>query len=183
MTTTIKLKSPKDLGPAVRRLGKRMDTGMVKALRKAARWGATEALRVSASTVPRPRATGTYERSFVVTKLVDGAVLSNSAGHARFVEVGRAPGRQPPVQAIIDWMIARKIDKQMARGLGRDSSGRFQSLGQARLESAARRIARKIGRKGTKGRYVMKRTIPGIRKRVKLEVMLEMRRVFERAGQ
>ena len=165
MTTTIKLKSPKDLGPAVRRLGKRMDGGMVKALRKAARWGATEALRVSASTVPRPRATGTYERSFVVTKLVDGAVLSNSAGHARFVEVGRASGRQPPVQAIIDWMLVRKID----------------SGGQP-IESVARRIARKIGRKGTKGRYVMKRTIPGIRKRVKLEIMLEMRRVFERAG-
>jgi hypothetical protein len=166
MTTTIKLKSPKDLGPAVRRLGKRMDSGMVRALRKAARWGATEALRVSASTVPRPRATGTYERSFVVIKLVDGAVLSNSAGHARFVEVGRAPGRQPPVQAIVDWLLVRKID-----------------TGSKSVEAVARQIARKIGRKGTKGRYVMKRTIPGIRKRVKLEVMLEMRRVFERAGQ
>ena len=183
MTTTIKLKSPKDLGPAVRRLGGSMDAGMVRALRKTARWGAAEALRVSASTQPRPRATGTYDRSFVVTKLVDGAVLSNSAGHARFVEVGRAAGRQPPVQAIIDWMIAKKIDKQLSRGLGRDKQGKLRSLGRAQLEAVARRIARKIGRKGTRGRYVMRRTIPGIRKRLKLEVMLEMRRVFERAGQ
>jgi hypothetical protein len=166
VTTTIKLKSPQQLGPAVRRLSKSMDRSVVKALRNTARWGAAEALRVSASTSPRPRATGTFERSFVVTKLVDGALLSNSAKHARFVEVGRAPGKQPPVQAIVDWMIARKI------GQG----------GEAQIRATARRIARKIGRRGTRGRYVMKRTIPGMRKRLALEMMLEMRKAFERAG-
>ena len=172
MTTTIKLRSPKDLGPALRKLGRQMDRAAVEALRKTARWGAAEALRVSATSTPRPRARGTFERSFVVTKLPDGAVLSNSARHAIFVEIGRRPGKPPPVQAIIEWLIAKRF--KPARGSGdRDKQ----------LRSVARLIARKIGRKGTKGRHVMRRTVPGMRRRLRLELALAMRKAFERAGE
>ena len=167
MTTTIKLRSPKELGPALRRLGRNMNTAAVSALRKTARWGAAEALRVSATSDPRPRARGTFERSFVVTKLPDGAALSNSAAHAVFVERGRRPGRMPPVQAIVDWMIAKKL----ARGRSPDQ-----------LRAVALRIARKIGRRGTKGRFVMRRTMPGMATRLRLELALEMRKAFERSG-
>jgi hypothetical protein len=106
-----------------------------------------------------------------VTKLPDGAVLSNSARHAIFVELGRRPGRQPPVQAILEWMIAKRF--RPARGSGdRDKQ----------LRSVARLIARKIGRKGTKGRHVLRRTMPGLQRRLRLEMAIAMRKAFERAG-
>lgn len=168
MATTIKLKSPKQLGPAVRKLTAQMDRAVVKALQLTARYGATQAVRVSAMTSPRPRATGTFERSFVVTKLPDGALLSNSAGHARFVEVGRKAGKQPPVQAIMQWMIA----KGMAAQLNSESEQLV----------VARAIARKIGRRGIKGRYVMKRTVPLMRKRLALEIVTQVQRAFEKAA-
>jgi hypothetical protein len=182
MTTTIKLRSPKDLGPAMRKLGKNMQDGVVAALRKTARWGASDAVRVSATSVPRPRALGTYERSFVVTKLVDGAALSNSARYARFVELGRAPGKQPPVQAILEWMIAKRIDKQMGRALGRDSAGKFQAASGKQIEAVARRIARAIGRRGTKGRFVFRRLIPRLQTRLQIEMSTAMRAAFEKSS-
>lgn len=164
--TTIKLRSPKELGPALRKLGKNMQAGVVTALRKTARWGASDAVRVSATSNPRPRARGAFERAFVVTKLADGAALSNSAKHARFVELGRAPGRQPPVQAILEWMIAKRIGKK-------DDPA---------TQAIARRIARKIGRKGTRGSFVFRRLIPRLRKRLQIEMSLAMRGAFEKSA-
>ena len=166
MATTIKLSSPKQLGPAVRLLTRQMDRGVIKALQLTARYGATQALRVSAATDPRPRATGTFERSFVVTKLSDGAVLSNAARHARFVEVGRAAGRQPPVQAILGWMLAKRMT--------------FAS--EAEQLATARKIARAIGRRGIKGRYILKRTVPIMRKRMEVEIARQVQRVFDKAS-
>jgi hypothetical protein len=166
MTTTVKLRSPKDLGPAMRKLGKNMQAGVVQALRKTARWGASDAVRISATSVPRPRALGTFERSFVVTKLVDGAALSNSARHARFVELGRAPGKQPPVQAILEWMIAKRMGAK----------------GDPGTMAHARAIARKIGRRGTKGRFVFRRLIPRMQARLQIEMSAAMRAAFEKSS-
>ena len=163
MTTTIKLRTPKQLGPALRRLGKGMDSAAVLAMRKTAQYGRTQALRTSAKTRPRPRATGTYERSFTVTNVDDGAILSNSARHAIFVEVGRRAGRQPPVKAIQDWVLVKRIARNPAK-----------------VRRIAVAIARAIGRRGVRGRYVLKRTMPSIAKRLQLEMPKAMKAEFNR---
>lgn len=163
MPTTIKLRSPKQLGPALRRLGKGMDKAAVKALRKTAQYGRTQALRTSATTRPRPRATGTYERSFVVTNVEDGAILSNSARHAIFVEVGRRSGRQPPVKAIQEWVMVKKIARNPAK-----------------VRRIAIAIALAIGKRGIRGRYVLKRTMPKIAARLQVEMSKAMKGEFER---
>ena len=160
MTTTIRIRSPKDLGPALRKLGRSMDAAMIVALRKTARWGAGQALMVSATTQPRPRASGTYERSFVVTKIPKGALLSNSAGHAIFVELGRRPGRMPPVARILEWMILKRIDGDIGRA--------FQ-------------IARRIGRRGIKGRKIMQQLQPLLRARLRIEIDEAMKKAFASA--
>lgn len=163
--TTIKLSSPRQLGPAVRALSRQFDGAVLLALRKAARYGATQAVRVSAQTKPfRPRATGTFERSFIVIKVPDGAVLTNSARHSIFVELGRRPGKRPPLQPIIDWVKIRRI----AKG------------GAARRVAMA--IARKIGRRGTPGKFVFKRTMPIIAKRLPIEISLAMSRAVAAAA-
>ena len=163
--TTIKLRHPKQLGPAVRTLARQFDSGIIRALRKTARYGATQAVKVSAQSRPhRPRATGTYERSFLVMKVPDGAILTNSAKHSIFVELGRRPGKRPPLKVIEEWVRIKRI----AKG--------------PKSRRVAIAIARKIGRKGTKGRFVMKRTMPIVAKRLPLEIALEMQRSIDRAA-
>jgi hypothetical protein len=163
--TTIKLRNPKQLGPAVRTLARQFDAGVIRALRKTARYGATQAVKVSAKSKPyRPRATGTYERSFTVIKVPDGAVLTNTARHSIFVEVGRRPGKRPPLKSIIEWV---RI-KRLAKG--------------SKAVRVAVAIQRKIGRKGTKGRYVLRRTMPLVAKRLPLEISLQMQRSIDRAA-
>jgi hypothetical protein len=163
--TTIKLRNPKQLGPAVRTLAKQFDNGVITALRKTARYGATQAVRMSATSKPyRPRATGTYERSFTVIKVPDGAILTNMARHSIFVEVGRRPGKRPPLKPIIEWV---RI-KRLAKG--------------SKAVRVALAIQRKIGRKGTKGRYVLRRTMPLLAKRLPLEISLAMQKAVDRAA-
>jgi hypothetical protein len=162
--TTIKL-NPRQLGGAIRSLAKSFDHAVIDALRKTARYGATAAIRVSAKSSPRPRALGTFERSFLVTRLPDGAALSNTARHGIFVEVGRKPGKMPPIQAILDWLIAKKIGANPAK-----------------LRGLAFGIARKIGRVGTKGRFVLRRTVPIMAKRLPIEIQAAMSRAISRAA-
>ena len=180
MTATIKLKHPRQLGPAVRILAKQFDRGVIKALQRTARYGATQAVKVSARSRPfRPRATGTYERSFTVVKVDDGAILTNSARHSIFVELGRKPGKMPPLKPIIEWV---KIKKIGGRGLGRNKKGQFKSLGSAKIKAIAIAVQRKIARKGTKGRYVFLRTVPIMAKRLPLEIQIEMAKSIARAA-
>lgn len=163
--TTIKLRSPKQLGPAVRMLAKQFDAGVIRALQNTARYGATQAVRVSAQTKPfRPRATGTYERSFAVIKVKDGAILTNTARHSIFVELGRRPGKRPPLAPLIDWVKIKRI---------------ASASGARRVAMA---IARKIGRKGTPGKFVLKRTMPLVAKRLPIEISLAMSRSIDSAA-
>lgn len=162
--TTIKLSDPRKLGPAIRLLAKQMDQAALRALRKTARYGATMAVKVSASSRLRPRASGTYERSFTVVKLLDGALMTNTAKHAIFVEIGRRPGKRPPLKAIEDWVKLKRI----ARG--------------SRAKRIALAVQRKIGKRGTKGRYVIKRTLPLMAKRLPAEMAREMQRAVDRAA-
>lgn len=163
--TTIRLRHPKHLGGAVRTLARQYDSAVIKALRKTARYGATQAVKVSAKSKPyRPRASGTYERSFTVIKVPDGAILTNTAKHSIFVELGRRPGKKPPLKAIENWV---RI-KRLAKG--------------AKALRIALAIQRKIGRKGTKGRRVMARTVPLLAKRLAVEMSLAMAKANDAAA-
>jgi hypothetical protein len=68
----------------------------------------------------------------------------------------------------------------MRSKLGRGAGGRFKSVGQGQLRSLAFLIRRKIARKGSKGRYVLMRTMPRIAARLPAEFDLEMSRAFSR---
>ena len=184
------LDDPRKLGRAVRQLGKQMEAGSVKALRNAARYGATQAIATSSQTVPRPRAHGSYERSFVVTKLTNGAALSNSSKAAIFVELGRKPGKAPPEEPIISWIKAKRdhrrsgVSKTGAQGWRGKAIGRKARTreGRKQLRILALLIRRKIARRGYKGRYVLKRTMPLIAKRVLVELELMVKREVDRLG-
>lgn len=169
---TLTLHSLTELQHALNMHGRQIEEEMVKGMQRAARFGATAALRTSTQTTPRPKASGTYERSWLPTKLSDGAVLSNTARHAIFVERGRRPGRQPPLEPIMEWLFQKRIVRRF--------TGKSERRGAARKWRArfiARSIARKIGRKGTRGRFILRKTMPIIAKRVAYETRKAIRLV------
>lgn len=82
-----------------------------------------------------------------------GRVFSTAA-HAVWVERGRRPGKQPPKEAILDWM--------RARGMEADPAVAFL-------------IARKIGREGIKARPFFQNAIDA--------TAFEVGQIFERAAE
>lgn len=80
------------------------------------------------------------------------AEVGTAVHYAEWVEEGRAPGKRPPVQALIPWvkrnLRIERVSKRTKRPLKRR---RGPTESEAR--SLAYVIARKIGREGTKGRY------------------------------
>lgn len=170
----------------------------------------TAAIARTKSHKPSIRASGTYEMSWTSMKLLDGATVTNTARHARFVEVGRRPGRMPPHKPIAEWVKLKRIGRPKPGSRKRRKPGRKSALhamirrainrvfggsrpalpgaggegeespggGKRRKPKAKQyvipaglvfRIRRKIGREGTKGRYILRDTMPLITKRVQVE--------------
>jgi hypothetical protein len=152
--TTVLLKTPRHLGSAVAKLGKDVERQIIRGLRKTARLGVREVIRTALTTTPRPHARGTYIRSWRVVQVSSGAVIANTADHAVFVEAGRQPGKRPPIKPLIDWIEAKGLDKKLARKTG--------AKGPARTRALAFVIARKIGREGVRGRWILRRSMPEI---------------------
>lgn len=91
---------------------KRLHASLVRLCRSAAAYGRTQAMGLARAS--GMRVSGTYERSFIVGVVVDGAVLANTAEHADIIENGRRPGaRPPPVGVILMWMMEKGLIPKM----------------------------------------------------------------------
>lgn len=163
---------------------KRAYAAMVRACRTAAGHGRSVAIRLANRA--GARASGSYVRAFAVDVKPDGAVLKNTSPHAGFVELGRRPGRMPPIGVILRWMIDKgligriPIPRRGSTGgvlpvgeVGRGNRTRIRALkrehvAQHRLtvrqqfiQAAYKRawaIARKIALRGIKGKRIMEQT-------------------------
>lgn len=186
----VQLKSPAELKRALRQFGTEAEDMLAKAMQDAARFGVAAILRTSAQTRPRPKASGTYERSWLVNKLKDGATISNSAMHAVFVERGRKPGRRPPKQPLVEWVYQKRLAKRPKPpkgppkgkaneegGPGKKPPGAKKPKGKKRRKSRqildvdafVERVQWKIARRGIEGRFILRRTMPAIAKRAARE--------------
>lgn len=123
-----------------------------RAMFMAANLGRTEAVKALAAVDPEPADTGQLRRSFVVVRLVGGAVLQNTAEHAAFMEFGTRP-HWAPIGPLLAWA-RRKL-----RGMGRPGAGKqgpIQRVSKKTREAAVRALAfgaqRSIAAKGTKPR-------------------------------
>lgn len=110
------LRSPKDLPRAVSQLERVVYGEILQALRKTARYAETKAVQTARSTRPQPLAHGAYMNAWGVQDTPTGAIMGNSAYHSYFVEVGRKPGRKPPLAPIIDWINAKRISQRRMKG-------------------------------------------------------------------
>ena len=95
---------------------------------------------------------GTLEKSLayrlkIKGKAIDISIYAKGKASQYFLarENGRKPGKQPPVDAILDWMRIKPIK------LRDKESGKFKKPTEQLKKQVAFLIARKIGRDGIKG--------------------------------
>ena len=169
---------------------------LVQVARKAAEHGRTRAQMLARQS--GMRATGTYERSFIIEDTIDGAVLANTAKHAYFVERGRRVGRPPPASIILRWLMDKGAIKRIPVGDGRAGlaktpkhlKGRARRIfvGVVKEVASQRRtskreqyvaecwqrafnIARAIGKRGTPGKFILGKSLVQIKSFIRAELI------------
>jgi hypothetical protein len=147
--SALTVRSFRELEQALAALEREVKADVVRAMRKTARWGVREIGKTSRATSPRPYAWGNYERGWQVDSKKDGADIVNRVAHAERVEKGRRPGKAPPLGPIRRWVMQKRL-----------------ALRPSVAQRIAFLIARKIGKKGVKGRFVLARTMPRITARL-----------------
>ena len=197
---TVQLQSLGELKRAIRQLGVEMEKAQIKAMRDAARFGAAAVVRTSAKSRPRPKAAGIYERSWLVHRLKDGATTSNSAAHSLFVERGRLPGRRPPFNPIKEWAFQKRLAKRPKPPKGAKKTKATKDKGPEKakgpkmpkkkrgkkkwavldVNAFVERVRWKIAKKGTPGRFVLRRTMPTIAKRAMRESKRQVSKLMAR---
>jgi hypothetical protein len=156
-----------DLGPTLRHTARLAERNGILAMRNTAVYGKKAAIRTAKTTRDpfRIRASGEYqhENNWKIQNVPMGAILSPTTKHALFVERGRKPGKKPPYQSILMWAYQKKI------GL-RKGGAKHAVMGTPRTQRIVSAIQFKIAKKGTKGRWPLKRTMPKIAKQAQREL-------------
>lgn len=89
----------------------------------------------------------------------------------KYVEYGRKPGKQPPINSIVDWIKIKPIIPEPINGKIPDT------------KQLAFMIARKIGREGVEGKHVINKTVytnemESIINDIKNEIMNQLKQQF-----
>lgn len=183
------------LGRALAQEEWKLGARLVLMARKAAEHGRTRAQILSRQA--GLRASGTYERSFVIEDTADGAILANSAKHAYFVERGRRAGAKPPPASIIlRWLMEKGAIKRIPVFNGREGlakvttqKGRTRRIMQGVLKEVASQrrtskreayvadcwrrafnIARAIGARGIRGKFILGKATAEIHRFIRREL-------------
>lgn len=168
---------PKALSRAMTRTLENVHRAMQRAAVDVARWGVTRMVQESTE---KATATAQFKRQWKVVKFPGGAATVNTSPYAEFVERGRGPGKAPPIAAIEAWLKAKgatprpsptDIPKRQRRIVGEVTGGkqraRIRKIAKARAKAAraskfrglALGIARKIAKKGTKPKWLLRDAI------------------------
>ena len=191
MTTTRITLEFKNFGPALRRLGAKLDRAMVRGLRDAGNILRAEVDVQIAKTevdgqVRPPVATAAYRAAWTKTPTDHGAQVGNPLPYAELIERGRRPGPvgAAGLRALIAWvkikglhlgLVEQKMDAVRARRakggtVGLTASGRARSVKADAEDDPAYEISRAIAlhieEHGTKPRWVMKRAIEAASERM-----------------
>lgn len=187
--------TPEGLEKALKHEAWKLGVSLVRVARKAAEHGRTRAQMIARQS--GMRATGTYERSFIIEDTANGAILANTAKHAYFVERGRRAGKAPPAAVILRWLMDKGSIKRIPVGNGRAGlaktpkhmKGRARRIfvGVVKEVASQRRtskreqyvaecwsrafnIARAIGKRGIRGRFILGRALPAIKGFIRSEL-------------
>lgn len=184
-----------DLEATLKHEAWKLGAKLVQVARKAAEHGRTRAQMIARQ--EGLRATGTYERSFIIEDTAEGAILANTAKHAVFVERGRRAGRPPPAAVILRWLMDKGSIKRIPVGDGRTGlakppkhlKGRARRIfvGVIKEVASMRRVSKReqyvaecwqrafrtaaaIGRRGVRGKFPLGRSLVHIKGFVRREL-------------
>lgn len=115
---------------------------------------------------------GVYRRSFRFEDIPGGAVAYNSAPYASIIELGRRPGKFPPISVIMQWVRRKKIG--MAAGPRAKGSAAGRRLNDREVRRMAFVIARAIAKRGLPARMILENASHAIDRQV-LRAMTEER--------
>lgn len=199
--TTYHLGGPKDLVRQLKVIHNRLPKEANRAMRLAARGSVTAVqMKITAMSNP-PVDSGQYLRSFTVKDVENGSELYTSEPYSVIIETGRKPGsRPPPVQEIREWLMRKRlVPRKTKKKKGKKSSKKKQKAGskgksieqrakkrrkrlqiykvrEANIEGVVRAVVMKIARKGIKGRFPVRQSLPEMRKILAAELKVAMRR-------
>ena len=155
---TDKTYTAKTIGPELRRVAKRLGKATVRAMWTAAHLGRTRAVVAIGEVKPyQPVDTGQMKRSYMITRITNGAVLENVAPHAVFMEHGTRPFT-PPRAPLIAWAERkmRRAPKKRKKKGGRGKRGPTKAASLAARKAAAKSFGMavwaKIRKRGIEGR-------------------------------
>lgn len=127
--------------------------------------------RKIAGAKPIPVDQGQYRATWEHTPTSTGCTVGNPTKHAAVVEIGRKPGKMPPIEPIAHWVYRHGKSFHLAaearaiRSLAKLRKRKITKV-QSKLEAArmiALMIARKIKARGIEPRYVLKKAIVAMR--------------------
>lgn len=173
---TVHFKTMAELRKGLEAYGRDAEAAVLRAARETAIYGRTAAMREGSRAKPKPYASGTYRGSWISGNTPKGSFVANTARHAIFVEEGRLPGKQPPLDAILEWVYLKRMLRRPKTSY-KTARGTRRAAIRTRLHRniIARAIARKIGREGIDGRFILKRAVPKINKRYIREIRKQMK--------
>jgi hypothetical protein len=176
---------------------RKVHADLVRTCRRAAEFCRERALHHAARAGIKPHKNSggkNYTSNFKVEPTRDGALMGNTAKHARFVEQGRRAGRPPPVLVILMWMFERGIIKNIPSfkqnvsvdkaikgrtrrimigvkqevAAKRRTTAREAYVAQARSKAYA--IARSIGRRGIRGKFPVGKAVGDTKRFIRAEL-------------
>lgn len=103
--------------------------------------------------------TGAYRRGWRMQVYRLSMFVFNTENYADIIENGRAPGRKPPPRRIIEQWARRRLGMSVEEAA-----------------AAAWPIAQAIGQRGLKGRHVMGKLVPKMKRAVEEEIEREVKR-------
>ena len=203
---------PAALGRAMQRTLENVQRAMARASVETARWGVTRIVQETAGR--KVDASAQFKRQWKVIRAPGVAATANTSPYAEFVERGRGPGRQPPLDAIRQWIIAKGLVPRQPGGVSMKAARaalsktrrvtgdvygakqrarirrqintyakiyKSKPARQARhrmlITGMALGIARKIGRKGTKAKWLLRDTLDEFKKYASSRYDAAVRRV------
>ena len=147
--------SAADFPAAVYEEVERFHVELIRAMRITAARGKVVTMDSINRARPRPPVdTGRYRASWMIENTDDGAIMYNAMIYAAVMELGRRAGSRMPPQSVIERWVKRKLKPKTPR----------------ELKALTFLIRRAIKTKGIKGRRVLARSMPSIKKIAKEEI-------------
>ncbi len=168
--TVVKSGDAAGLADLIRRLAEKAPQAVVKGLRESGLMLQAEVQATTSRSKPVPVDVGQYKASWTISPKTDGAWVGNNSLQATFVERGRRAGKTPPSDALVPWVLRhwRDFDIRKKAAVLRKANKKLSKTTSKMMvaKQVAIGLAIAIGKRGIKPRWVLRRALSNVKKRI-----------------